>query len=336
MIDIKWKRDVEVIAREWLVKVKNFFNEPHNPWVELGEYRKYFKSYEEKLKYQCLRLVFSNYKNKRIKKACVKKLDYWWSHLDEIILATPDTMKDKVDKWNKKKNGGEAKLLEILKPVLISYYDLLSSKFGHWLVDRLSIKTCPYCNRQFIFSYEALRAERPELDHFHPKSTYPLLCLSFFNLIPVCHSCNHVKLEDPIGVNPYKRSFQRKFTITDINGNPLSKSEIYNLTEGDEIKLAFAGKDADEDMNVRVLGIEDVYNKHTDYVRELIDKSMAYDNYARQALVTTYEGAGLHPQQVFDFVWGRHLADTEYEDRPLSKLTEDVLDLLNIRKSKVK
>ena len=75
---------------------------------------------------------------------------------------------------------------------------------------------------------------------------------------------------------------------------------------------------------------------HTDYVRELIDKSMAYDNYARQALVTTYEGAGLHPQQVFDFVWGRHLADTEYEDRPLSKLTEDVLDLLNIRKSKVK
>ena len=145
-----------------------------------------------------------------------------------------------------------------------------------------------------------------------------------------------MKLEDPIGVNPYNRPFQRKFIITDIDGNPLSKSEIYNLNEGDGFKLEFDGTDAEEDMNVRVLGIENVYNKHTDYVRELIDKSMAYDNYARQALVTTYEGAGLHPQQVFDFVWGRHLADTEYEDRPLSKLTKDVLDLLDIRKSKVK
>ena len=67
-------------------------------------------------------------------------------------------------------------------------------------------------------------------------------------------------------------------------------------------------------------------------MKELIDKSMAYDTYAQKALVNAFQGAGHHPRQVFDFVWGRHLADTEYEDRPLSKLTKDVLEQLNIRR----
>lgn len=331
MIDIKWKRDVSLISVEWLNNVKQYLSDSHNPYVELGKYRRYFKSYEEKLRYQCLGLIFSNYKDRRHRRACVAKLDYWWAHIDDIILASPDAMKVQVAIWEKKKNGGEARLLNILKPVLVSYYDLLSNKYGHWLVDRLNIKTCPYCNRQFIISYEAQRAERPELDHFYPKGTYPLFCLSFYNLIPACHSCNHVKLEDPIGINPYKRAFGRKFIITAPDGNPLTKSQIFNLKEEDEIKLEFEGTDAEEDKNVSVLGLKDVYNKHTDYVKELVDKSLAYDKYAQQALVTTYAGAGLHPRQVYDFVWGRHLADAEYEDRPLSKLTKDILDMLEIK-----
>lgn len=150
-------------------------------------------------------------------------------------------------------------------------------------------------------------------------------------MIPVCHSCNHVKLEKQMGVNPYFRAFKRKFMITDKTGNNLSISKIYKLTEK-EIRLKFDGSDVAEEDNVKVLGLENVYNKHTDYVKELIDKSMAYDKYAKEALVTTYQGAGNNPRQVYDFVWGRHLMTAEYEDRPLSKLTKDVLDLLDIRR----
>lgn len=82
----------------------------------------------------------------------------------------------------------------------------------------------------------------------------------------------------------------------------------------------------------KVIGLEDVYNKHTDYVKELIDKSKAYDVHARKALVESFQGAGYHPRQVYDFVWGRHLMDAEYEDRPLSKLAKDVLEQLRIRR----
>ena len=176
-----------------------------------------------------------------------------------------------------------------------------------------------------------MREERPELDHFYPKTEYPIFCLSFYNLIPACHSCNHVKSANPVKVNPYKRAFRRKFIITDKNGKPLSRSAIFRLTRK-EIRLAFDGADNDEDENDRVLGLTNVYNLHTDYVKELIDKTMAYDAHARKALVESFQGAGHHPRQVYDFVWGRHLMDAEYEDRPLSKLTKDMLDLLDIKR----
>lgn len=321
---------MEPIADWWLDEIKRFLTKPHKAYIVLGNNRKYFKSYKEKLDYLCLSVVFENYRIKKQKRICIALLNHWWQHLDSIILAKPEAMTAQVHIWMNKKIG-QVKLLEALSPVFVMYYDLISDALGKDLVGKINIKTCPYCNRQFLYTFKGRSLERPELDHFFPKSKFPLYCLSFYNLIPACHSCNHVKLEDLIGVNPYQRAFNRRFVITDENGNKLSKSKIYRLTER-EIRLAFDGHNSDEEKNDSVLGLEDVYNKHGDYVKELIDKSMAYDKYAREVLVNSFQGAGFHPRQVFDFVWGRHLIDALYEDRPLSKLTKDILELLDIRR----
>jgi len=330
MIDIKKRRNVDLIVIEWLDIVKKFFDAPRRSYIVFhNNKRKYFTSYAEKLRYQCLGLIFVNCNNRRLKRARVAKLKCWWANIDDIILASPDTIEECVKVWQKRRIG-ITRLLDLISPVLVSYYEALSNEYGKWLVERLNIKTCPYCNRQFIITFKGRAYERPELDHYYPKMDFPLFCLSFFNLVPACHSCNHVKMKKIIGVNPYKRSFRRPFTITDAKGNQLSKAEIYKLQE-EEINLDFDGNDAEEDLNVSVLGLKDVYNKHTDYVKELIDKSMAYDNYACQALVNSFQGAGHYPEQVYNFVWGRHLMDAEYEDRPLSKLTKDILDLLDIK-----
>ena len=321
------------IADAWRDWVKEYFNESHNtnpPWVLLADYHRPFKTYSEKLRYECLQAVFNGTKDRRLKRARIAQLSYWWQHVDDILLASPDDIAKKVKRWENKKIG-QAALLEMIRDILVRYYDLVSSKLGLKLVKLLNIKTCPYCNRQFIYTFKGRAIERPELDHFFPKNKYPLFCLSFYNLIPACHSCNHVKSEEVIGVNPYKRAFYRPFIVADKDGNVLTKAEIYKLKE-DEIRLQFEPGDHEAQINSDVLGLEDVYNQHTDYVKELVDKSMAYDNYARESLVTTFQGAGYHPQQVYDFVWGRHLMEAEYEDRPLSKLTKDILDMLEIKR----
>lgn len=74
---------------------------------------------------------------------------------------------------------GDIMLLKVLSPVLVSYYDNVSKKYGRDLVDKLNIKTCPYCNRQFIYTFNGRAPERPELDHFIRK-----LIIHF----SVCHS----------------------------------------------------------------------------------------------------------------------------------------------------
>lgn len=338
MIDIKRRRYVNVVAQQWLDWLNDYFTTVYTgnsrPWVFVGGRRKYFNSYADKLYFQ-LESKIHEYARGHV------ALDNWgmsflnlyWLQFDKVILASPAQLENWVNGMKMRRRQPK-RLIGMIKEVLVPYYETLSSLHGHDLVKALGIKTCPYCNRQFIHSFEAMRAERPELDHFFPKALYPMFCLSFYNLIPVCHSCNHVKLESEIGVNPYNRGFKRKFVIVDKHGNKVSRSKIYKLTEA-EIALKFDGVDAAEEENAKVLGLENVYNKHTDYVKELIDKTMAYDAHARKALVTSFQGAGYNPRQVYDFVWGRHLMEAEYEDRPLSKLTKDMLDLLGIRRSKI-
>lgn len=323
------------VAQQWLDWLNDYFltvyTGKERPWMKGATGRLYFNSYADKLYYQLDRTIRVYARGRHaIENWALRLLNLYWIRFDKVILAPPAQLEAWVNVMKMRRRQPK-RLIEMIKDVLVPYYETLSSLHGHDLVKALGIKTCPYCNRQFIHSFEALRAERPELDHFYPKATYPMFCLSFYNLIPVCHSCNHVKLETEIGVNPYRTAFNSRFVITDKNGVKVSPSKVYKLTEK-EIKLALDGKNAEETINSHVLGLENVYNKHVDYVKELIDKSMAYDAHARKALVESFQGSGYHPRQVYDFVWGRHLIDAEYEDRPLSKLTKDMLDLLGIRR----
>ena len=114
MIDIKRSRYVNQIAEEWLDMVKKFFNDSCRPYIELSlRKRRYFNSYAQKLKYECLRVVFDYAKDRRLKKAYMAKLDYWWKHIDGIILANPNVMDTQIKKWKKKKIG-DIMLLKVL------------------------------------------------------------------------------------------------------------------------------------------------------------------------------------------------------------------------------
>lgn len=334
MIDLKRKRNLEPIAHKWLGWVKHYITDIHTrgflPSEIIGGYKFDFQSHAEKIKFLCRRKVFECGETKIERRYYFKILDVLWINFDSLILASPSQIRDVTTKWQNRKARAWL-FVKGLADILLPYYDKVANKYGGQLVDELGVKTCPYCNRQFIHSFTGIRKERPELDHFFPKREYPIFCLSFYNLIPACHACNHEKLIDELSVNPYERGFNSAFIITDKKGVKLSKSKIYRLTEK-EIQVRFENPSNNEKTNIATLGLENVYNKHTDYVKELISKSMAYDEYAREALVSAFQGAGHHPRQVYDFVWGRHLADAEYEDRPLSKLTKDILELLDIRK----
>jgi hypothetical protein len=97
-------------------------------------------------------------------------------------------------------------------------YDKFIKKRQEWnaysLTAALDVTSCPYCNRTDTKTYydKINEIERPPLDHFFSQSKYPLLAISFFNLIPCCWNCNsiHKNREELFltdSVHPYIEGF---------------------------------------------------------------------------------------------------------------------------------
>lgn len=98
--------------------------------------------------------------------------------------------------------------------------------------------TCTYCNRQYTITLkeDGEFITRPQFDHWFPKSVFPLLALSFYNLIPSCSICNSSAKGDQIFsfkklIHPYKRSSpETDFRFSYLpDGEGGWKIDLYNL-----------------------------------------------------------------------------------------------------------
>ena len=70
-------------------------------------------------------------------------------------------------------------------------YDKLRADFGIEIISSSDLKICPYCNARKIEIVKGMDTiASPDLDHFHPKSSYPFFAITLSNLIPSCWYCN--------------------------------------------------------------------------------------------------------------------------------------------------
>ncbi|RCW48349.1 hypothetical protein [Paenibacillus prosopidis] len=134
--------------------------------------------------------------------------DYTLKH---IITARPKDLRIIVNKCQSDK----------YPPYIMGLHDMYVQKFSKSdryignntdkynavrLMKSLGVKVCPLCNRNYINNVkpkgrQEKRAGR--LDHFHDKSTYPFLAMSFYNLVPACYGCNHTKGTYELDQTPY-------------------------------------------------------------------------------------------------------------------------------------
>ena len=87
------------------------------------------------------------------------------------------------------------------------YYTQFEKKYGMKIMNASPVKVCPYCNRAEIHNADYHKTS--QFDHFIPKGfedNYPLFALSYYNLIPSCTNCNHIKLSKNIPIiSPYDK-----------------------------------------------------------------------------------------------------------------------------------
>lgn len=228
----------------------------------------------------------------------------------------------------------------------------------HKLISDLNISTCPYCNRQYITNYIGdgnKKKTTADLDHFYCQSRYPFLALSLYNFIPSCQICNsrlksqkdfylekHLyPYEDSFGDNAhFKTDFKLKENSTEYNIDYLFG--LSNDFEIDiKIKINPQDKDKIEDQiktvelneklknSIETFKLKEVYQSHTDYVSELIKKSLIYNESKIDELYSQYPELFKDKDDVIQLVFSNYINDN-LGKRPLAKLTKDICEELGL------
>ena len=268
-----------------------------------------------------------------------KEIECFKTHFREIVLADEDGLKN----WANEdvlKNWPNKKVSMHMRSFMNNLYEAFTQKEtngisnAHYFFRELNIRTCPYCNRHYTFTLDdGFVKVSPEYDHFYDKSHYPLLAVSFYNLVPSCHTCNHVKGTKTAKINPYFSGFKSKFELQDDTGERMSPDEIVNQKKVGKIgfgKVDNVSQAEAEQANIKTFGLQGLYEMHDDYINEIVEKVIAYNPTVRQTLVDAFQDQAYSPQQVYDFVWGKYLSEAQYEKKPLSKLTRDILEQLGM------
>lgn len=205
----------------------------------------------------------------------------------------------------------------------------------HMFISLMNIRTCPYCNRQYITNYEDGKTSA-DLDHFFLQSEYPFLALSLYNFIPSCQICNSrfkgKTFDAENHIYPYNEEFgdQCKFTIDSRNINYL----LYN-SDNFDIYLKNIASDTKYkkkiNHSIETFKLNNVYKSHKDYILEIIKKAHIYNDEYINYIYDEFQGMFTDKNEIWQCVMGNYMTDDNLINRPLSKLTRDILEEYGIK-----
>lgn len=251
------------------------------------------------------------------------------SEMQEFIKYFKKNFPNAIGKPNTKEKNWKRAYKFLRKDIFEKEYDNWSERtiYGAYtFVNDLGLKTCPYCNRNYTFIVDEETGKlRPELDHFYPKSIYPFLAMSFYNLIPGCPTCNHTK-KDKVNldlINPYEikeNDFKLTYMPNDINFFKIEK-EKYDY-KNFEIKFI------NNNPNIEIFKLDELYKQHKDIVLDLLIKKAYYP----KSYIKELSSFGFNKEEIYRYLVNNYLKNGDLHKRPLSKLIKDISEELGLIK----
>ena len=251
--------------------------------------------------------------------------------LKQLLLAPPAELyplNDKLEKKIKKLGNESVSKKKILKAFNYNGRISRNKEAAYELANKISTRTCVYCNRIYSFTVEAedgATVARPDFDHWLPKEKHPLLSMSLYNLIPSCPICNRsIKLRNDfkfgIHVHPYDSKEETTFHFQ------------YEPLPDNKWKLKLADCTPEEMATAELLKTEAVYQPYaSNEVQDILD--FAYKNTPeylmdlKEKIMKAY-GNTISKEHAYRLAFGTEMDASLFPDRPLSKLKRDVLKQL--------
>lgn len=232
---------------------------------------------------------------------------------------------NKVVTFNKFNNEYE-KLGEIF-----NYSKCISGKkeVSYEIASTLNINTCTYCNRLYtntIITEKKEKVSRPDFDHWFPKKKFPILALSFYNLIPSCTVCNSKLKRDKIldyneYLHPYINDENTEFNFSYHKKTLIDNNVKIRTTNNPKVH-----------KTLELFKINEVYNAHSDSeLRDLLDLRYKYsDNYIKILFEDTFNNIEIGKDEVYRLIFGTEPNRKDFHKKPFSKFKSDLLKELGI------
>lgn len=199
------------------------------------------------------------------------------------------------------------------------------------LSKNLKARSCVFCNRTYTVtrvSKSKGKLMRPQLDHWYPKSKFPLLAISFYNLIPCCTYCNSAVKGDNIlnpliHIHPYiQETIPDDFSFGYYHEKSINDYVIYLKKS----KTA-SGKSL---RTLKELKIDQMYNAHIMELEDMINLKKAYSKEYIKNMATFFPDNGLSERETFRMLFGIENESKNYHLMPMSKFKTDILRELGI------
>ncbi|KJF44262.1 HNH endonuclease [Draconibacterium sediminis] len=213
------------------------------------------------------------------------------------------------------------------------------------ILKEVGIKACVYCNAMLTVvldkTYKTGKRRKQvidqqakanlELDHFFPKSKYPFLCTSFYNLFPCCSNCNRAKHDKDAKFQLYTEGDNLDVFRFSLEKNSIEKYWLNKNLE--HIKIEFntvLGNDGLLENHTELFCIPQVYETQKDLAEELIHKAFVYNKSYRKDLVRNYESLFPDSTIVKRLIVGNYTNPDEIHKRPMAKFTYDIAKQLKL------
>lgn len=263
--------------------------------------------------------------------------------LEEIVCSDLDSlnkMKSDFDTYinatSRKKDDFKRFKNELIK--LMGYETLRSDKTKALypkFYKQLGVKACVYCNSQLTVSAEyddKSLVARFQVDHFIDKASYPCFSISFFNLYPVCASCNNKKGNREIGFQLYSqdsiKTIQSDYKFS-IDQTSVAKFRLTRNEESLEIRF----DDKDHNLN-KYLAVNGIFATQKDLAAEMILKAEFYnDSYKanlQKSFKNLYGQKGVANIDFNRFIIGNYTDPKDIHKRPMAKFTQDIARQLGL------
>ncbi|SDE84881.1 hypothetical protein SAMN05216464_11040 [Mucilaginibacter pineti] len=252
------------------------------------------------------------------------------SHLKKLLIGTPNILDSLKSKFQTPKEKASVKLL-VRYDTFIDKKDTTTFRFynAYHLAENLRQHTCVYCNRlytQTIITENREFVARPTFDHWFPKGDYPLLALSFYNLVPSCSVCNSsIKGSTALSLSKIFHPYLK-------HQHPRDQMDFrfsFDLEDHTKAEGKLIANNVFSQQSIDTMRLAEMYSVHAEEIRELIYLKKAYSESYLHSLRSILK-TPVSNEEIYRLAFGVYVDDDLLYQRPLSKLKKDILTELGL------